>query len=91
MKVQAHTPLAPPLEYLGQMPLKIKVHYDVFNHLGSYINIMQFQISSRKKTGKEIPESSKIYSACTNEKSDLYELWQQHKLLQWGIYMLIPT
>ena len=30
-----------------------------FNHLGSYKSIMQFQISSREKTCKEIPESSR--------------------------------
>ena len=27
----------------------IKVRYDLFNHLGSYKNIMQFQVSSRRK------------------------------------------
>ena len=37
-----------------------KVRYDLFNHPGSYGNIMQFQISSRRKTGKEIPESSRL-------------------------------
>ena len=31
-----------------------------FNHLGSYRNIMQFQIVLEGKTGKEIPESSKL-------------------------------
>ena len=38
----------------------IKVCYDLFNHLRSYRNIVQFQISSRREMGKEIPESSKF-------------------------------
>ena len=48
MKIQAYSSLEPPLEYnQDQMALMlIKVHYDLFNHLGSYGNIMQFQISS---------------------------------------------
>ena len=37
-----------------------KTNYDLFNHLGRYRNIMQFQISSRRETGKEIPESSRL-------------------------------
>ena len=37
----------------------IKVRYDFFSHLQSYWNIMQFQISSRRETDKEIPESSR--------------------------------
>ena len=36
------------------------IRYDLFNHLGSYRNIMQFLISSRRETGKEIPESSRL-------------------------------
>ena len=39
---------------------QIKVSYDLFNQLSSYRNIMQFQISSRRKTGKEILESSRL-------------------------------
>ena len=31
------------------MPWQIKIHYDLFNHLGSYRNIIQFQISFRKE------------------------------------------
>ena len=31
-----------------------------FNHLESYRNIMQFQIVLEGRTGKEIPESSKL-------------------------------
>ena len=38
----------------------MKIHYDLPNHLGSYRKIMQFQISSRRKTDKEIPESSRL-------------------------------
>ena len=36
------------------------IHYDLFNHLGSYRNIMELQISSRKETCKEILESSRL-------------------------------
>ena len=52
MKVQAHSSLEPWLEYnQGQMPLMswINVYYKFVNHLGSYRNIMQFQISSSKE------------------------------------------
>ena len=37
----------------------MNVGYDIFNQLGSYGNI-QFQISSRKKKKKQIPESSRL-------------------------------
>ena len=43
MKIQADSSLEPPLEY----------------NLGSYRNIMQFQISSRREIAKELPESSR--------------------------------
>ena len=39
----------------GPDALTNKVRYDLFNHLGSYRSIMQFQI-----TDKEIPESSRL-------------------------------
>ena len=39
---------------------QIKDRYDLFNHLKSYRNIMQFQISSTKENSKEIPESSQL-------------------------------
>ena len=49
-KVQAHSSLEPPLEYnQDQCFWQIKVCYNFFNHLGSYENIMQFQISSRRE------------------------------------------
>ena len=38
------------------------VRYDVFNHLGSYKNIIQFQIILEGKTGNEIPECSILES-----------------------------
>ena len=44
MKVQAHSSLEPPLE-LQLEPDAV----ELFNHLESYRNIMQFQISSRMK------------------------------------------
>ena len=48
-KVQAHSSLNPTLEYnQDQMPLRNQ-GYDLFNHLGSYRKIMQFQISSRRE------------------------------------------
>ena len=55
-KVKAHSFLEAPMGYnQDQMPLMNKVCYDLFNHLGSYRNTMQFQSSSRRKAGKEIP------------------------------------
>ena len=39
---------------------QIKVHYDLFNHLGSYRNIMQFQISSRRENSPKNPQSSRL-------------------------------
>ena len=38
----------------------IKVCYDLFHHLGSYGNIIQFQISFREENRLRIPESSKL-------------------------------
>ena len=50
MKLWAHSSLEQPLEYnQDQMPLANKVRYDLFNRLGSYRNIMQFQISPRRE------------------------------------------
>ena len=43
-KVQANSFLEPPLEY-NQDKMPLINHCDFFNHLGSYRNIMQFQIS----------------------------------------------
>ena len=64
MKVPAHSSLEPPLEYnQDQTSWRcwwIKVCCDVFNHLGSYGNSMQFQISSRRETGKEKPELPRL-------------------------------
>ena len=52
MNVQAQSFLESQLEYnRGQTPWWIKVCYDLFNHLGSYKNIMHFQISARKEKG----------------------------------------
>ena len=48
MKIKAHSFLELPLEY-NQDLWQIKIHYDLFNHFGSYINIMQFQIKSRRE------------------------------------------
>ena len=49
MKVQAKSSLEPQMGY-NQDQIKylwwINVHYDLFDHLGNYRNIMQFQISS---------------------------------------------
>ena len=61
MKLQAHSYLEPPLEY-NQGLWYIKVYHELFNHLGSYRNTMQFQITAvlKGKTGKEIPESSRL-------------------------------
>ena len=42
------------------MPLTNQGSYDLFSHLGSYRNIMQFQISYRRENGKKIPESSRL-------------------------------
>ena len=42
------------------MPLTNQGPYDLFSHLGSYRNIMQFQISYRRENGKKIPESSRL-------------------------------
>ena len=42
------------------MPLTINVHYGLFNHLGSYRNIIQVQINCRREVGKQIPESSRL-------------------------------
>ena len=49
-KVQTHSSLEPPLECNQDQTIWwIKVYYDLFNHIGSYRNIMQFQISSRSE------------------------------------------
>ena len=41
VKVQAHSSLEPPLEYnQNQKDTFDKVHYDLFNHLGGYRNII---------------------------------------------------
>ena len=55
MIVHANSSLEPPLEY----PWQINVWYELFNQFGGYINLVQFQINCRK-TGKEIPKSSKL-------------------------------
>ena len=50
MKVQAYSTLETPLEYIqDQTPLMSQVRYDLFNDIGSYGNIIQFQISSRRE------------------------------------------
>ena len=50
-KVPAHSSLELQLQYnQDQMLWQIKIHYDLFNHLGSYRNIMQFHIRSRRKS-----------------------------------------
>ena len=62
MKDQAHSSLEPQLEYnQDQMPrMNHGVCYGLFNHLLSYRNIMQFQITSRGKTGKRDTQVIKI-------------------------------
>ena len=52
MKVQACSSLEPPLEY-NQDLWWIKVRDVLFNYLGSYRNILPFQISSRKVFSKQ--------------------------------------
>ena len=54
-KVQVHSSLEPPLEYSGNYEgsLQIKVHYDLFKHLGSYSNIVQFQMSYTRENRSE--------------------------------------
>ena len=48
LTVQSHSSLQPPPEYNQSRRLWwTKARYDLFNHLGSYWNIMQFQLSSR--------------------------------------------
>ena len=50
MKVQVYSSLEPTLEYnQDQTPLTIKVSYDLFNQLGTYRNVMKFQISSSSR------------------------------------------
>ena len=44
-RIQAHSSLEPPLEYIQE----VKVGYDLFNLLRSYKNVMQFQISSGRE------------------------------------------
>ena len=55
MKILAHSSLEPPLEY-NQDQTPFKVCYDISNHLWSYKNIMQFQISSKR--GKKVKRYS---------------------------------
>ena len=38
----------------------MKVHYDLFNHLGSYKILCNFRLLLKGKTGKEILESSRL-------------------------------
>ena len=60
-KVQAHLILEPPLQYnQDQMPLTNQGSYDLFSHLGSYRNIIHFQINYRRENDKKIPESSRL-------------------------------
>ena len=57
MQVQARSSLEPPLKHNQyQMLLKNQCSLRPFNYLGSYRNIMQFQIISRWETSKEMPE-----------------------------------
>ena len=58
MKVQAHSSLELPLEYnQDQTSLMNQGSLWHFNHLGSYGNIVQFHISSRREN--RMPESSR--------------------------------
>ena len=62
-KVQAHSSLEPPLE--GQTIRtrclwQIKGHWDLFNHFGVTEILCSFRLVLEGKTGKEIPESSKV-------------------------------
>ena len=55
MKVQTHNSLEPPLEYnQDQAPLMNQDLYDLFNHPGSYRNIMCFRLVLEGKTGNEV-------------------------------------
>ena len=61
MKVQAHSNLEPPLEYSqGQTDLKIKVRYDILTILGVTEILWSFRLVTEEKTGKGIPESSRV-------------------------------
>ena len=58
-KVQAHSSLEPLLKYNQDQTLLMNQGlYDLFNHLVSYRNMLS-QTSCRRKTGKEIPKSSR--------------------------------
>ena len=58
-KVQAHSSLEPLLKYNQDQTLLMNQGlYDPFNHLVSYRNMLS-QTSCRRKTGKEIPKSSR--------------------------------
>ena len=55
MKVQAHNSLEPPLEHnQDQAPLMNQDFYDLFNHPGSYRNIMCFRLVLEGKTGNGV-------------------------------------
>ena len=56
------------------MPLTNQGSYDLFSHLGSYRNIMQFQISYRRENGKKILYQMQKTTApgrWTEEETDL--------------------
>ena len=55
MKVQTYNSLEPPLEYnQDQARLMNQDLYDLFNHPGSYRNIMCFRLVLEGKTGNEV-------------------------------------
>ena len=61
MKVQAHSSLEGPLEYnQDQMSLMNKVRYDLFTILGVIEILWNFRLVVERKTGKDIPESSRL-------------------------------
>ena len=61
MKVLDRSSLEPPLDTIRTRPLLgIRVHYDLFNHRGSYGNIVQSQRVLEEKIRKEIPELSRL-------------------------------
>ena len=61
MKVQAHISVEPPLEYnQDETPLMSFVCYDLLNHLGSYKNIIQFQISSARENRQRDQDYSSL-------------------------------
>ena len=61
MKVQVHSSVEGPLEYnQDQMSLMNKVRYDLLTILGVIEILWNFRLVVERKTGKDIPESSRL-------------------------------